>query len=335
MYIVPDSEAQGVTQAVQRPANPRQPRLCGLCGEVYRLGFFKWQGGTRWGYCAVCDRLRGRCSRAGVNVATMRSNFERGTIRQVLEDKNVAWDPNVDVPTAADIVEASWAAAAVSMTGDDIPEFLTAVQEGRWGAGVAAIAPSQTGTPGGPVAAVEGTALPAANLLSGPAINMGEAAVRSIPVGPGNGMAPDVGAQAMGPVQTGQLSSFGPVAGAGTMPASHMAPVVAGGHDTVNAAPGARASRGSQVASRPSGSSRGSHKPQRVRTCEVCGEQKSRSAFKSLATENEFVPRDCCSECARICKVVAPMGITWEEVQQAIETGTINQLMEAAGHMAM
>ena len=89
---------------------------------------------------------------------------------------------------------------------------------------------------------------------------------------------------------------------------------------------------GGRATGKASGGSGSSHKPQRNRMCEVCCEQKGRSAFKTVTEERDDLPRDCCSECARTCELVAPMGLTWEDVQQAIETGTINQLMEAAAY---
>lgn len=344
-YLVPAAEAAAAPQTVQRPANPRIPKLCGLCGEVYRLGFYKWQGGSRWGYCAVCDRLRGRCSRAGVNVSAMRSAFERGTMAQVLADKNVTWDPEADVVIAADVVEASWATAAVSMQGDDIPEFIAAVAEGRWGMNAAAAAP--VNPPGddtlpraaAPAAAATPprSAMPQevlACLDCGRALSLGE---RTGVCGMCQTSRQGAGAQVAGQVAGTANGVFAGGASAGaqaqhsTQPASAHVQLAASGSVPRQSRAGKSGGGGGGGSRATVKVSRGSHKPQRVRTCEVCCEQKGRSAFKTVTEERDDLPRDCCSECAHMVELVAPMGLSWEDVQQAIETGTINRLMEAAG----
>ena len=353
VYVVPETEAAEAPQTLQRPANPRTPKLCGLCGEVYRLGFFKWQGGTRWGYCAVCDRLRSRCSRAGVNVAGMRTAFERGTMAQLLVDKDVSWDPELDVVAAADVVEASWATAAVAMSGDDIPEFLAAVAEGRWGASAAAAAPLLPLLDDGGGTLVGGAGGDGVQAGAGQCTYCGRpectpqgvcdacAASRKSMLDAG---AADAVAEAPSLPPPGLAR--GPSGGQAAMESQHAAPVAqqagavntraAGGDDgggSRRSSKGAKA--GGKAAARPSGGgggSRNSQKPQRNRMCEVCCEQKGRSAFKTVTEEREDLPRDCCTECAHACELVAPMGLTWEDVQQAIETGTIIQLLEAAGY---
>eukprot|EP00892_Ulva_mutabilis_P000919 jgi/Ulvmu1/10828/UM007_0002.1 len=349
-YLVPEAEAAEAPQTLQRPANPRTPKLCGLCGETYRLGFYKWQGGTRWGYCAVCDRLRSRCSRAGVNVSGMRTAFERGTMAQVLVDKDVTWDPELDVVAAADVVEASWATAAVSMSGDDIPEFLTAVAEGRWGASAAAAAP--VGPPGSDPMQPDGGGASGGCAPSGMAAPLqmqscvycggpaGERAACEACAAAHQGHADAARAARSGyggPPVSCAPKAAAPPAAAAHAPAPVQAPssggaVAAARPVELQAAAAPRRPHGGKSSGGGKGGSRSGQKPQRNRMCEVCCEQKGRSAFKTVTEERDDLPRDCCTECAHACELVAPMGLTWEDVQQAIETGTIIQLLEAAGY---
>ena len=57
----------------------------------------------------MCEKLRSRCSRAGVKVSTLRAAYElgAGSVRDLLRNHNVPWDPEADVVAAADAVEAA------------------------------------------------------------------------------------------------------------------------------------------------------------------------------------------------------------------------------------
>jgi hypothetical protein len=57
----------------------------------------------------VCEKLRSRCSRAGVKVSTLRAAYELGEshVHDLLRNHNVPWDSEADVTAAAEAVESA------------------------------------------------------------------------------------------------------------------------------------------------------------------------------------------------------------------------------------
>lgn len=71
----------------------------------------------------MCEKLRSRCSRAGVKVNTLRAAYELGAshVHDLLRNHNVPWDTEADVSAAADAVEVANGSPSPGGVGDAVP----------------------------------------------------------------------------------------------------------------------------------------------------------------------------------------------------------------------